>query len=71
MSRYLPYKALSKVLFNNLQHEYQSSDSEISIRLDDITRKTKLVVRPGILDIRFDEKSFFSTIFGFTAGWDY
>ena len=65
------YKDLSKVLFNILQHEYPSSDSEILIRLDDITRKTKLVVRSGIIAIRFDEKSFFSTILGFNHGWDY
>ena len=65
------YKDLSTALFNILQHEYPSSDSEIFIKLDDITRKTKVVVRPGIITIRFDEKSFFSTILGFTAGWDY
>ena len=65
------YKDLSEALFNTLQHEYPSSDSEILIRLDDFTRKTKLVVRPGIIAIRFDEKSFFSTILGFTPGWDY
>ena len=33
--------------------------------------KTKLNVRPGIIAIRFDEKSFFSTILGFTPSWDY
>ena len=33
--------------------------------------KTKLDVRSGIIAIRFDEKSFFSTILGFTPGWDY
>ena len=33
--------------------------------------KTKFVVRSGIIAIRFDEKSFFSTILGFTSGWDY
>ena len=36
-----------------------------------MTMKTKLVVRTGIIAIRFDEKSFFSTILGFTSGWDY
>ena len=30
-----------------------------------------MVVRYGIIAIRFDEKSFFSTILGFTPGWDY
>ena len=33
--------------------------------------KTKLVVRPGIIPKRFDEKSFFSTILGFKLYWDY
>ena len=32
--------------------------------------KTKLDVRSGIIAIRFDEKSFFSTVLGFTPGWD-
>ena len=65
------YRDISEALFYILQSEYPSSDSEILFRLDDITRKTKLVVNSGIIAIRFDEKSFFSTILGFTAGWDY
>ena len=31
--------------------------------------KTKLTVRAGNIAIRFDEKSFLSTILGFTPGW--
>ena len=65
------YRDLSEALYYILQSEYPQSGSEILIRLDDITRKTKLVVRSGIIAIRFDEKSFFSTILGFTPGWDY
>ena len=65
------YKDLSIALFNILQHEYPSSDSEILIRLDDITRKTKLVVRSGIIAIKFNERSLFSTILGFNHGCDY
>ena len=65
------YREISEALFYILQSEYPQSDSEILIRLDDITRKTKLVVNSGIIAIRFDEKSLFSTILGFTAGWDY
>ena len=30
-----------------------------------------MVLRPGNIAISFDEKSFFTTIFGFTHGWDY
>ena len=65
------YRNIAEALYYILESEYPSSGSEILIRLDDITRKTKLVVRSGIIAIRFDENSFFSTIFGFTAGWDY
>ena len=65
------YKENSEALFYILQSEYPQSNSEILIRLDDVTRKTKLVVNSGIIAVRFDEKSFFSTILGFTAGWDY
>ena len=65
------YREISEALFYILQSEYPQSDSEILIRLDDITKKNKLVVNSGIIAIRFDEKSFFSTILGFTAGWDY
>ena len=65
------YRNIAETLYYILESEYPSSGSEILIRLDDITRKTKLVVRSGIIAIRFDEKSFFSTILGFTPGWDY
>ena len=65
------YRDLSEALFYILQSEYPQSGSEILIRLDDITRKTKLVVGYGNIAIRFDEKSIFSTILGFTPGWDY
>ena len=58
------YREISEALFNILQLEYPSSDSKTLLRLDDITRKTKLVVDSGIIAIRFDEKSFFSTILG-------
>ena len=65
------YRDMAEALYYILQDEYPNSSSQILIRLDDITRKTKLVVRSGIIAVRFDEKSFFSTILGFTPGWDY
>ena len=65
------YKDIAEAVYYILQSEYPQSGSEILIRLDDINRKTKLVVRSGIIALRFDEKSFFSTILGFTPGWDY
>ena len=35
-----------------------------------IPGKTKLVVKSGIIVIKFDQNSFFSTILGFTSAWD-
>ena len=65
------FKDISEALFNILQTEYPGSSNVINIEYDDITGKTKLVVRDGIIAIRFDEKSFFSTILCFISGWDY
>ena len=65
------FKDISEALFNILQSEYPGPSNVIDIEYDDITMKTKLVVNIGIIAIKFDEKSFFSTILGFTPGWDY
>ena len=65
------FKDLSEALFNILQLEYPESSSKIDIEVDDITRKTKLVVKCGFIAIKFNGKSFFSSILGFTPGWDY
>ena len=65
------FKDISEALFNILQSEYPVPSNTIVIELDDISRKTKLVVSNGIIALRFEEKSFFSNIPGFTAGWDY
>ena len=65
------FKDISKAFFNNLQSEYPGPSNVIDIEYDDITMKTKLVVRSGVIAIRFDEKSFFSSVLGFTPGWDY
>ena len=64
-------KDFSKVLFNFHRPEYKLYNNSVDIEYDDNTMKTKLVVRPGIIAIRLDEKSFFSTVLGFTSGWDY
>ena len=63
-------KDLSEALFNLLHPEYREYNVSVDIEFDDITMKTKSVVRPGIIAIKFDEKSFFSTILGFTSCWD-
>ena len=65
------FEDLSEALFNILRLEYAESISEIVIEFDDITKKTQLVVKSGIRAIKFDEKSFFITILGFSSGWDY
>ena len=65
------FKDLSEGLFNILQSQYPGASNVILIEYGDINKKTKLVVRAGIIAIRFDEKSFFITVLGFTPGWDY
>ena len=65
------FKDISEALFNILQSEYPGPSNVIDIDHNDITMKTEMVVKSGIIAIRFDEKSFFSTVLGFTPGWDY
>ena len=65
------FKDISQSVFNILQPEYPGPNNVILIEYDDINMKTKLDVKSGIIAIRFDEKSFFSTVLGFSPGWDY
>ena len=65
------FKDISEALFNILQSDCPGDCNVIVIEYDDINMKTRLVVQSGIIAISFDEKSFFSTILGFTSGWDY
>ena len=65
------FKDISEALFSILQSDCPGDCNVIVIEYDDINMKTKLVVQSGIIAVRFDEKSFFSTILGFTSGWDY
>ena len=65
------FKGVAGALLSFLQSEYQGYHNAIDTEFDDIKMKTKLVERPGIIVIRFDEKSFFSTIYGFQPHWDY
>ena len=65
------FKEISEALFNILQPGYPGSGDVIVIEYDDITMRTKLVLRYGIMVIGFDEKSFFNTVLGFNPGWDY
>ena len=65
------FKDISEALYSILQLDCPGDCNVIVIEYDDIKMKTKLDVKAGIIAIRFDEKSFFSTILGFTSGWDY
>ena len=65
------FKDISEAPFNILQLEYPGPSNAIVIEFDYITGKTKLVLKNGIIAIRFDERLFFSNILGFTSGWDY
>ena len=53
-SRIYTFKDNSEGLFNNLHPEYRVYNNSVDIEFDDITLKIKLVVRPGIIAIRFD-----------------
>ena len=65
------FKDISEALLKIIPPEYAGYHKAIDIEYDDITMKTKLKPRAMIVAIRFDEKSFFSTVLGFTPGWDY
>ena len=69
--RIYTFKDFSEALFNILQSDCPGDCNVIVIEFDDINMKTKLDVKAGIIAIRFDEKSFFNNILGFTPGWDY
>ena len=65
------FRDISEALFSILQSDCPGDCNVIVIEYDDINMKTKLDVKSGIIAIRFDEKTFFSTILGFSPGWDY
>ena len=52
------FEDLSEAVFSILQPEYEIFNNSIDIEFDDIIMKTKLVVRTGVVAIRFDGKSF-------------
>ena len=65
------FKDISEALLRILQAENETYHNAMHIEFDDISMKTKLVGRPSVLAIRFDEKLFFRTILGFIPQWDY
>ena len=48
------FKDLSEAVLKILQPEYERYDDALDIVFDDVSMKTELVVRPGIIAIRFD-----------------
>ena len=64
-------KDLSEVFLRNFQLQFDGVDKTIEPDFDYISRKTETFVRPGILAIGFDEKSFSHSILGFNPHWDY
>ena len=58
------FKDLPEVLLSNLQSEFEGVNNTVDIEFDDISMKTKWVVRPGIIAGEFEGKSFFSIIPG-------
>ena len=55
-------------------HPLGDHEGTLQIEYDDLNKKVRLILtRFGITfgTLRFDEKSFFHTIFGFTPYWDY
>ena len=60
-----------KFFYRNLQSEHEGVHNTIDTEFDDSNLKTQLVLRHGIIAVRFDEKSFFSTFLGFIPHWDY
>ena len=65
------FKDNSEALIKILQPEYELFDNSVDNKVDDITMKTKLVVRPDNIAKIFDKKSIFSSILGFNPFWDY
>ena len=61
-------KDISEAPFKFLQSKNPGPSNVIDIEFDDITKKTRLFVKPGNLAIRFDKKLFFSSVLGFTSG---
>ena len=65
------FRNFSEVLLGNLHFEYDGVDQTVDIEYDDISMKTELVARPGIIAIKFDERLFFRCILGLIPCWDY
>ena len=64
-------KDLSEVFLRSLQSEIEGVNKMVDNEHDNISMKSKMIVKPGIIAIRFDEKSIFCNILGFNPQRDY
>ena len=62
------FKYLFEAFFNILQPEYDLFSNSVVIELDDITMKTKLIVRSGIISNKIDEKFLVLSLDSTTVG---
>ena len=65
------FKYHSDFPLKNPQSEFERVNNTVEVDFDHVSIKIKLVVRPGILAIRFDKKSFLRSIPGFISHWYY
>ena len=65
------FKDLYEALFTILKPKTNPFNNPVVIELDDLTVKSKLIVKSGNIAKRLDEISFFNTNLGFTPHWDY
>ena len=75
------FKDLSEVLPGSFKSEFEirklrpnhkhDNSNSILIDGDNVSLITKFTLRPDIKALRFDDKSFFNTIFGFSPHWIY
>ena len=65
------FKDHSEILLRKLQSEFEEVNNTVDFHFHDTSMKTKLVVRPGNIAMKFDEKIVFSSILGFNPHWDY
>ena len=65
------FKDLSDFILRDFQSKFKEVDRAIVIEFHGFSMTAKLLVRPGLIAIRFEEKSFFISILGFNPHWDY
>ena len=65
------FEDVSEILIRIFQSEFERFHNTVDFEFDDIRMKKKLILRHGVVAVRFDEKSFFNSILGFNPNWNY